>query len=80
MGNKFTSGWQTTFIEYRLIKQPKICIAHQMMDIGALGYRRRFVKIVPVLPLMSWITPAGSTYSGKDWKKVNEDLNPFNLK
>jgi hypothetical protein len=80
MGNKFTSGWRTTSIECRNNKQPDIYIAQQMLDVGGLGYKKRTVKVIPIAPFISWITVADSARLPKDWRKVNEELNPFNLK
>ena len=81
LGNTYTSGWKTAWIGYRNIKDPNIYIAQQMMDIGARGYARRTVKVMPVFPFVSWITVVSdSSVPGTDWKKVDEDLNPFNLK
>jgi hypothetical protein len=80
LGNKFTNGWHTVWIEYRLIKHPDIYIAQQMLDAGGLGYKRRVVKVTPIITLLSWITVIDTTTIGSDWKKMNEDLNPFNSK
>ena len=80
LGNQFTSGWKTSWIEYRNVKHPENYIAQQMMDVGARGYKRRFVKVVPLIPLFSWTTIADTSALGNNWIKVNEDLNPFDLK
>ncbi|MGF2412633.1 MAG: hypothetical protein ACQUYJ_09910, partial [Ferruginibacter sp.] len=56
MGNKFTSGWRTTSVEYRNNKQPNIYIAQQLLDMGGLGYNKRVAKVISVLPLISWVT------------------------
>jgi hypothetical protein len=80
LGNKFTSGWHTVWIEYRQIKHPDTYIAQQMLDAGALGYKRRVVRVTPIIPLISWVTLIDTATIGLEWKKVNENLNSFNLK
>lgn len=80
MGNKFTGGWRTTSVEYRNNKQPNIYIAQQLLGMGGLGYNKRVAKVISVLPLVSWVTITDTYHLDKDWQKVNEELNPFNLK
>jgi hypothetical protein len=80
LGNNFINGWQTVWIGYRQIKHPDTYIAQQMLDAGGLGYKRRVVKVTPIVPLLSCITVIDTTTIGSGWKKVNEDLNPFKWK
>lgn len=47
---------------------------------GGLGYNKRVAKVISVLPLISWVTITDTSHLDKDWQKVNEELNPFNLK
>ena len=73
-------SWETVWITHRLKEDPKIYVAQQMLDIGARGYARRIVKVIPLTPLFAWVTPFDTTTLNGSWTKVNEDYNPFNWK
>jgi len=75
-----TGSWKTVGISHRLRTNSTIYIAQQMMDVGARGYSRRIVKVIPVTPLFAWINPVDTIGLDSDWTRVNEDYNPFNWK
>jgi hypothetical protein len=78
--NRVSDDWRTSRITYREAKHKGTYIGEQILDVGALGYARRAVKVVPASPLFRWITKADTTNLGKGWVRVNEDYNPYNLK
>jgi energy-coupling factor transporter transmembrane protein EcfT len=78
--NHLSGGWKTVWISHRDKNQPDIYIGGQMLDAGARGYADRIVKVTPITPLLNWVTPVDTTNLNKDWVRVYEDSNPFNLK
>lgn len=71
--------WKTTSIYYRK-DNSNMYIAQQMLDIGARGYARRVVLVEPVTPIFSRIMSIDTTKLVGDWRRVNEDRNPFDWK
>ena len=78
--NNLTNGWKTVGITHRNINHSNTYIGQQWLDVGALGYNRRVVKVVPVLAFLNWITPIDTTQLSNSWIRVDESYNPFNLK
>jgi hypothetical protein len=78
--NRITDDWRTSWISHRQLKHKEIYIGEQMLDVGALGYARRTVKVVPVTPLFRWVTRVDTSSLDGNWISVNEGYNPYNLK
>lgn len=77
----FGDGYKTQTITHRNNKNPEECIAFQMEDIGALGYKRRTIIVTPVccfLQVEQEINPDSFNYS--KWKQVDEEINELGLK
>ena len=69
--------WRTAWISHR--KGSKY-VAGQMLDIGARGYAKRTVEVIPVTPLCEWITKIDTTTLDNTWTRTVEGYNPYNLK
>jgi hypothetical protein len=78
--NRISDDWRTGWISHRQMKHKDIYIGEQMLDVGALGYARRTVKLVPVTSLFMWVTKADTNRLNNDWIRVNEDYNRYSLK
>ncbi|UOQ70523.1 hypothetical protein [Hymenobacter cellulosilyticus] len=73
-------GWQTQSIDYVNRESSNTVIEFQMKDVGALGYRRRTVEKIRLLPGINWMKEVDS---GKVdtllWKPVHLDVNELGL-
>lgn len=78
--NRISDDWRTSWVSHRKLKHKEIYIGEQMLDVGALGYARRTVKVVPVTPLFRWVTRVDTSSLNGNWIRVNEGYNPYNLK
>lgn len=78
--NRIGDDWRTSSISHRQLKHKEIYICEQMLDVGALGYARRTVKVAPVTPLFKWITKVDTSRLDGNWISVKESYNPYNLK
>ena len=77
------SVWKIVSVEYRLKNNPQVALARQMKDVGALGYRRRFVRTVEITSFLSYTVPvdeSSTTETGEEWTQVDEARNPFGWK
>lgn len=77
--------WRSTFVEFKHKELSRRHLAHQMMDVGALGYRRRLADTTELTPFLSYsrvIDDAAleAAATSGDWVLVHEERNPFNLK
>jgi hypothetical protein len=80
-----SSVWRTTTVLYRERGNPRRMIAQQMMDVGALGYRRRIARTVELSSFLNYsipLTEAELEQISKSaaWVEVNEEPNPFEWK
>lgn len=78
--NRISDDWRTSWISHRQVKHKDIYIGEQMLDVGALGYTRRTVKVIPVTSLFRWVTKADTSSLDNNWIQVNEDYSPYGLK
>ena len=78
--NRISDDWRTAWISHRQVEHKETYIGEQMLDVGALGYARRTVKVVPLTPLFRWVTKANTNRLSNHWIRVNEDYNPYSLK
>ncbi len=77
------SVWKTVSVEYRLKNKPQVALARQVKDVGALGYRRRFVRTVEITSFLSYTFPVdeqSATETNEEWTRVDEARNPFGWK
>ena len=66
---------------YQYIHLPNRTIEFQMKDVGGLGYNRRTVVRLKLLPYISWIEEIDLKNVDKaDWKEVDIDVNGIGLK
>lgn len=73
--------YKTQFITHRSKLDPDYRIESQMMDMGALGYRKRIVKVKDFTFLFKWVTPIGNEMIDPTlWTEVNEYVNELDLK
>jgi hypothetical protein len=75
--------WKTTSVFYRHKDNPQVLLAEQMKDVGALGYRRRFVQTVELTSFLSYTFPVderSATEAGAEWTRVDESRNVFGWK
>lgn len=79
LADRRTDKWRTSWISHRK-ENSQIYIGEQVLDIGARGYARRVVKVVPMSPLFDWVTKIDTTTLDKTWIRVFEGYNPYNLK
>jgi hypothetical protein len=78
----FSSGaWCTQEVLYKNKHLSFKKVEFQMLDVGALGYKKRTVEVMYITPLFM-ITSQTSNDIDKleEWIKVNEDVNELKLK
>ena len=52
-----------------------------MRDIGALGYKKRTIDRIKIMPFVDWINEINiEKIDTLTWKKVDIDINSFELK
>ncbi len=74
-------AWRTQTVEYRNLHLGNRTIEFQMQDKGALGYNRRTVDVIRLLPFLTWTTETStSELDSLTWKLVNEEVNELGLK
>ena len=78
--DRVSDDWRTAWISHRQKNHKNIYIGEQMLDVGALGYDRRTVRVIPVTLLFRWVTKADTSGLGNNWIRVNEHYNPYGLK
>ena len=75
--------WKTTSVFYRHKDNPRVVLGEQMKDVGALGYRRRFVRSVELTSFLSYSVPVderSATEAGAEWQRLDESRNAFDWK
>lgn len=78
---KWGGDWKTQTIMYQNSEHGNRTIEFQMRDIGALGYKKRIIDRIKIIPFINWIQE--TTIDNIDtltWKKVDIDVNAFDLK
>ena len=51
-----------------------------MLDIGARGYAKRIVVVIPFTPVFEWTSKVDTTKLDASWIRTGEGYNPYNLK
>ena len=73
--------WKTQTIIYQNLHLKKRTIEFQMRDVGALGYKKRTVDRIRLIPFFDWITKTDIQYFDTlVWRKVEIYVNDFGLK
>lgn len=74
-------SWKTQTIKYENLHLKNRTIEFQMQDKGSLGYNRRTVDRIRLLPFIEWTTETStSELDTLTWKLVNENVNELGLK
>nr|WP_299343174.1 hypothetical protein [Allomuricauda sp.] len=74
-------AYKTQFITHRSKSNPNYRIEFQMMDVGALGYRKRTVEVKDLTFLFKWVTRVDEEMIDLNkWAEVDEYVNELNLK
>ncbi|TDW47319.1 hypothetical protein EV144_105340 [Flavobacterium sp. 270] len=77
----YLSFWKTQSIEYINIKNNNQTIDFQMRDLGALGFKRRFIKKTKLIPGIDWSEEIDTNKVNREkWKKTNFSVNELHLK
>ena len=75
--NRSVNKWQTVSITHR--KGSKF-VALQMLDIGALGYKRQTVIVTPLTRMFEWSRKIDTSKLNQSWSRTDEQFNPFSWK
>jgi hypothetical protein len=77
LANRRTDKWQTSWVSHQ--KGLKY-VAGQMLDIGARGYTKRTVLIIPLTPVFEWTCKIDTNTLDASWIRTHKGYNPYNLK
>lgn len=77
----WSGDWKTQTIIYQNLHLGNRTIEFQMRDIGALGYKKRPIDRIKIIPFIDWINEISiEKIDTLTWKKVDIDINSFELK
>jgi hypothetical protein len=77
LADRRTDMWRTSWISHR---KGLRYVAAQMLDIGAKGYAKRTVIIIPLTPVFEWTSKVDTTNLDASWVRTVEGYNPYDLK
>ena len=67
---RWSGDWKTQTILYEKKDQSNRTIEFQLQDKGALGYNKRTVDKIEILPLINWVNDINeNTIDSLEWKK-----------
>ncbi|MES2140331.1 MAG: hypothetical protein V4511_11550 [Bacteroidota bacterium] len=73
--------WKTQTIIYQNLHLSNRTIEFQMQDIGALGYNKRTIERLRIIPFLDWTEEIDTNkIDTLTWKKVDNEINELGLK